>query len=337
VRNWFPIRRALLASALLAASFAAAPTPGARAQDKPPEAPPAPVQQPAPPKPSAQPAPQPVKAPDPTQRDLKGYRLRVEDEIEVTIHKPGSFEPQLTRTIIVPANGEVSFSPIGKLNLLGRTATEIEEVISQRLKDENFLTQPNVGVLITKYAPRTVSVIGAVRVSVPLPVNQDLRLLDLLSRVGGLDIPDADFSRVEIRRIGADGRVLRFPVNVDDVFTGASEEQNVVVREGDIIKIPRLETAATPQSSEFVYVLGKVAQRGRIPIVRGRTPFTLVKLIAICGDFQEFADRTKIRVVRQTETGRQQFIVDFDDIIEGDRPDFELKPDDVIFVPESFL
>lgn len=280
--------------------------------------------------------------PDPTRRDLSAYRLRVEDEIEIAVHKPASFEAQNVRRLLVPANGEVSFSPIGKISLLGKTTFEVEEIIAQRLKDENFLTQPNVGCLVVKYAPRTVSVIGAVRASVELPIHKDLRILELLSRIGGLEAKGADFSNVTIRRTAPDGHPFWFGVNVDQAFLQNDENQNVVVKEGDIIKIAEFE-AASPQSADFVYVLGKVNQRGRIPMVKGRmsasgpAPFTLVKLIAICGDFAEFADRSKVRIIRQTETGRKTDKVDFDDIIDGDRPDYELKPDDVIYVPESFL
>ena len=279
---------------------------------------------------------------DPTRRDLSAYRLRVEDMIEIAVHKPASFEAQNTRQLLVPANGEVSFSPIGKISLLGKTTFEVEEIIAQRLKDENFLTQPNVGCIVVKYAPRTVSVIGAVRASVELPIHKDLRILELLSRIGGLEAKGADFSNVTIRRTAADGHPFWFGVDVDRVFLQNDENQNVVVKEGDIIKIAEFE-AASPQSADFVYVLGKVNSRGRIPMVKGRmtgagpAPFTLVKLIAICSDFAEFADRTRVRIIRQTETGKKIDKVDFDEIIDGTRPDYELKPDDVIYVPESFL
>lgn len=280
--------------------------------------------------------PAPARAADPTRRDLDSYRLGVDDEVEVSVYKPGGLDTSVVRKLVVPANGEVSYPPIGKINLLGKTAFEVEAIIGQRFKEENILTNPNVGCIVTRYAPRTVSVIGAVRASVELPIHRNLRILELLSKIGGLEAPGADFSQVEIRRVGNDGRPFRFTINVDAAFNQNDEQQNVVVMEGDIVKVPQFESA-TPQSSDFVYVLGKVNQRGRIPMVKGRTPFTLVKLIAICGDFQDFADRSSVKVIRATETGRKWETIDFDDIIEGKRPDFELKPDDVIFVPETFL
>lgn len=278
----------------------------------------------------------PPQRPDPTRRNLDSYRLSVGDEIEVTVYQPGELKTVLSQPLSVPANGMVSLPPIGKIDLLGKTAFEIEEIVALRLKEENFLTNPNVGCIVKKYAPRRVSVIGAVRASIELDVHRDLRILELLSRIDSLDADGADFSRVEIRRVAADGRPFRFTVNVEAAFEQNDEQQNIVVKEGDIIRIPRLESAA-PHTAEFVYVLGKVGSRGRIPISRGRTPFTLVKLIAICGDFSEFADRSKVKIIRVTETGRQIYTVDFDDILENKRPDFELRPDDVIFVSETFL
>ena len=123
---------------------------------------------------------------------------------------------------------------------------------------------------------------------------------------------------------------------MDDILERNQDQQNIVIFENDIIIIPRLE-GATPQAADFVYVLGKVRSPGRIPLVKGRTPFTLTKLIALCGDFQEFADRTKVRIIRTTAAGRDVQTYDFDNIIEGTRPDVELKPDDLVYVKENWI
>ena len=97
------------------------------------------------------------------------------------------------------------------------------------------------------------------------------------------------------------------------------------------------EQRADSPEPGYVYVLGLVGERGRFPVVDGRTPFTLVKLVAICGDFSDRADRSRVRIVRQADTGRMITVVNFDDIIEGKRPDFELQAGDVIYVPAQAL
>lgn len=93
---------------------------------------------------------------------------------------------------------------------------------------------------------------------------------------------------------------------------------------------------AAPDAGPHVYVTGAVSAPGRIPLYEGRTPFTLVKAIAVCGDFRasgDPADRSRVTVVRLTPTGRQTTVVDFDAIIDGRRPDVVLLPDDCIYVP----
>jgi protein involved in polysaccharide export with SLBB domain len=177
---------------------------------------------------------------------------------------------------------------------------------------------------------------GAVQGVVYLPVHRNMRILEVLAKAGTLGHGTADFSHVRVRRVGPDGKSFPFEVNVDDILERNQDQQNIVIFENDIIIVPRLDSAS-PNAADWVYVLGKVRQPGRQPIIKGRTAFTLTKLISICGDFLEFADRTKVKIIRSTPTGREQYVVDFDDIIEGKLPDFEMKPDDLVFVPENWI
>lgn len=276
------------------------------------------------------------KAPDPTVRDIDAYRLRVGDQIEVQIFNSGKPVGDPTKTLTVPANGQVSFQPIGRVVLLGKTVEEVQEDIAKRLKDDGVFISPQVGAIISRFEPRSVFLMGAVQGEVFLPVHRDMRILEVLARAGKLGSQGADFSHVTVRRDARDGTSFPIEVNVDDILVRNENQQNIVIFENDIIIVPRLE-AANPASAEWVYVLGKVRSPGRIAFLRGRSPFTLTKLIAMCEDFQEFADRTKVKIIRTEPSGRRQFTVDFDDIISTDRADFELKPDDLVYVPETWI
>jgi protein involved in polysaccharide export with SLBB domain len=348
-------------SVLLAAFVAATTLCGlASGQDNPAEPPKAepPKAEPAKPEPSKVEAPKvetarPAPA-DPTHRDLDSYRLRVGDRVTITVYNGNKLTPELTQSLSVPGNGEASFPPIGKVHLLDRTVVEIQDTVAQRFKDESYLANPNVGCVVTEYEPRVVYLIGAAHGTITLPVFRNMRILEVLAKAGGLgsafqpngppaggalasaSYGSADFSNVRVRRVGADGMPFTFKVNVDDILERDQEQQNIVIFENDIVIVPKLE-GANPQSADWVYVLGKVHQPGRQPIIKGRTPFSLTKLIALCGDFQEFADRTKVRIIRTTPTGRESIPIDFDDIIENKRPDFELKPDDLVYVPENWI
>jgi polysaccharide export outer membrane protein len=275
------------------------------------------------------------KAPDPTVRDIDEYRLRVGDQFEVQVFNSGKLVSE-PKTLTVMANGQVSYPPIGKLMARGKTIDEIQAQIGKRLKDDGIFTDPTVGAIVTRFEPRSVFLMGAVQGEVMLPVHRDMRIVEVLARAGKLGTQGADFSHVKVRRVGQDGSSFPIEVNVDDILERNEDQKNIVIFENDIIIVPRLE-AANPQSAEWIYVLGKVHKPGRIPYLRGRSPFTLTKLIAMCEDFQEFADRTKVTIIRTEPGGRRKFVVDFDDIISTDKADFEMKPDDLVYVPETWI
>jgi polysaccharide export outer membrane protein len=276
------------------------------------------------------------KGPDPTVRDIDAYRLRVGDQLEVQVFNSGKLVADATKTLTVPANGVVSYQTIGKIKLVGMTVEEVQVEIGKRLKDDGIFTNPTVGAIVTRFEPRSVFLMGAVQGEVFLPVHRDMRILEVLARAGKLGTKDADFSHVGVRRNGQDGTSFTVPVNVDEILDRNQDQQNIVIFENDIIIVPRLESA-NPQSAEWVYVLGKVHHPGRVAYLRGRSPFTLTKLIAMCDDFQEFADRTKVKVIRTEPAGRRLYTVDFDEIISLDKADFELKPDDLVYVPETWI
>lgn len=269
----------------------------------------------------------------PEQRSLDGYRLRVGDTISVVVYLHNELS---VPGISVPGNGEIAFSPIGKVNLLDKTVFEVAGEIRRRLQEEDFLTDPKVDVLVTGYAPRLVYLIGAAAPTVSLPVHKNVRLLEVLAMSGALGSPTIDLARVTIRRTADDGTSYNIDVSVDDILDKNMDEKNVVVFENDLIRVRQLEEA-TPLSSDYVYILGKVRNPGRHPIVKGRSTFTLTKLIALAGDFEEFAKRTEVTVIRKTDTGRLRKIYNFDDIIEGKIPDVDLSADDLVYVPESFF
>lgn len=269
---------------------------------------------------------------DPTQRDLDAYKIRVDDRIEVVVHQ---FE-EFNRQVLVPANGVVSFPPVGKLRLLDKTVFEVEEQVKARLQELDIAKQPIVTCIVTDYAKRYAYLIGAAQGTVELPTHKNVRVLELLARFGNLGNQNADFSQVTVRRMGKDGTPYKFKINVRDILERGKEEQNIVVYEDDMIYVAALQPQ-NPIASDWVYVLGEVGSPGRHPIIQGRTPFTLTKLIAIVGDFKEFGDRNRITIIRTTATGRRFIPIDFDDIIEGNAPDFELEADDLVYVPETWI
>jgi hypothetical protein len=86
------------------------------------------------------------------------------------------------------------------------------------------------------------------------------------------------------------------------------------------------EPALAAADGEWVFVGGDVAHPGRVPFVRGRTAFTLTKLIALRG----WVGDPQTAVI--SRSGSDPESVDFDAVLEGRLADPELRPGDFVRV-----
>ena len=88
-----------------------------------------------------------------------------------------------------------------------------------------------------------------------------------------------------------------------------------------------------------VYVTGQVSQQGPQEFPSNET-FTVSKAILRAGGFGSFANGRKVMIVRKGESKKEEkIIVDVMSILEDGKVenDVELKPDDLIIVPEKLI
>ena len=99
---------------------------------------------------------------------------------------------------------------------------------------------------------------------------------------------------------------------------------------------PRVTVRVVSSQASEVLVMGEVRSPGarQIPF-EGTT--TLLEVIAAAGGFTDLASVNRVQVIRQ-EDGRQRRIrVRVARIMSGAEPDFEIRPNDVIMVPQTFF
>jgi hypothetical protein len=116
-------------------------------------------------------------------------------------------------------------------------------------------------------------------------------------------------------------RLIRVPT--DRLLAGDSR-YNVVIKPGDTIHVP------VDIIGEFC-VMGNVINQGYIPIT-GR-PMTLKMAVAAAGGLGALAWPKKCEVVRRIGKQKEEIVmVDLDEIANGEKPDFFIKPNDLINV-----
>lgn len=171
---------------------------------------------------------------EPTAKTPKSdYVLQASDLLRIQIFQ----EEDLTREVRVSQEYTIVLPMIGSVDLRGKTLRQAEEMIHDRY-DRDYLVNPQVNVMVLEYAKRTVNVLGSVNQpgAVLFPEEQELTLLDAISRAGGFNRL-ADRKRVKLSRTLPDGRTESTEINTDDLIKSGNTKTYVLQRD-DVIFVP---------------------------------------------------------------------------------------------------
>src|SRR5438105_4545911 len=110
-------------------------------------------------------------------------------------------EADLSSTYRVGADGTIDFPLIGRLNVKGRTPTQVAEEIQHKL--EKYLKSPQVSVLLKESNSKKVTVYGQVQHPGTLNYTDQMTIAQAISMAGGLTAMAArDSTRVTRKRAG---------------------------------------------------------------------------------------------------------------------------------------
>ncbi|MBB6429298.1 polysaccharide biosynthesis/export family protein [Algisphaera agarilytica] len=120
-------------------------------------------------------------------------------------------------------------------------------------------------------------------------------------------------------------RIIEVPY---DKLINGDMRYNVVIRAGDVIRIPN-------QEAGFVYIMGQSNRPGAYT-VPGEQDLTLKQLIASSGGLGGLANPERVDLIRRTANNQEVTIrLDLAAIFHGNEPDIFLKPDDLINIGSS--
>jgi len=143
-------------------------------------------------------------------------------------------EPELTRDVTVTPDGRITFPLIGNIMAQGKTVTELKEIITKKLK--NFVTAPEVTVIVNESRSMIIYVIGQVNAPGPYPLAPDMTVLQALSTAGGFS-EWADTKNITIVR-RQDGKDIQLRFNHKKFISGKNLKQNILLRPNDTIVVP---------------------------------------------------------------------------------------------------
>jgi polysaccharide export outer membrane protein len=159
------------------------------------------------------------------------YIIGHQDVLAITVWK----EPELSiKELVVRPDGKISLPLVGDITANGLTPKQLQDDIAGKLKE--FVAAPNVFVVVLKTVSKSVSVVGQVGKPGTYIIGGPTTVLDILARVGGLT-ELAKEKNIKILR-KENGKEVQFPFNYKDAIRGKNLQQNIQLKNGDIIMVP---------------------------------------------------------------------------------------------------
>lgn len=97
---------------------------------------------------------------------------------------------------------------------------------------------------------------------------------------------------------------------------------------------PQVTVFVREQNSQKVHVLGQVKRPGSFPFEVG---MTVIQAITNAGGFTKLASTNGVTLTRVDSGKEESFRVKVGDIRVGDSPNIDLRPGDIIWVPEAIF
>ncbi len=134
----------------------------------------------------------------------------------------------------VRPDGKISVPLLNDVQAQGLTALELKEVITRDLGE--YVSNPDVTVVVNAIGSKYAFVIGEVMRSGPVPLGKDVRVLDAISNAGGFG-PFADKKRIRVIRRQGGGEV-EYRFNYDAYVAGKAPGTNLLLVPNDTIVVP---------------------------------------------------------------------------------------------------
>jgi polysaccharide export outer membrane protein len=172
-----------------------------------------------------------VTPPGPDLAASGPYIIGPSDVLSISVWK----NPELSvKGVPVRPDGKISTPLVNDVQAAGLTTDELKNVLTRELAE--FVTTPDVTVVVTEINSKRIYVVGEVVRPTTIPLTQDLRVLDAIAIAGGFN-SFADRDDVHILR-EAGSELVEYRFDLGAYLAGKAPGSNLTLRPGDTIVVP---------------------------------------------------------------------------------------------------
>ena len=160
------------------------------------------------------------------------YWIGPEDVLDITVWR----NADLSKEVTVRPDGRISLPLIGDISAVGKTASQLSEDISSRLKE--YKENPQVSIVVKEVNSYAIYVLGEVAKPAKYPLKTKTTLLQAITLAGGFT-PTAARNKIVVFRFVKDGTgQIKIKAGYDDIVLRDGSKQNIELKPGDQIVVP---------------------------------------------------------------------------------------------------
>jgi len=168
--------------------------------------------------------------PEPNPGERAVYVIGIPDLLQIVVWR----NPELSVDVPVRSDGKISVPLVDDVQAEGLTAEELKEVLTEALSE--YVTAPDVTVIVQQINSHTITVIGAVGRSGQIPLVRQTRVVEAIAMMGGFNIW-AKKDRVKILR-QTDSGPAEYLFNYGAFAAGKAPGSNILLQPGDTVVVP---------------------------------------------------------------------------------------------------
>ena len=172
-------------------------------------------------------------APPPAEAEAgtrEAYVIGIPDVLKIVVWR----NPDLSVQVPVRRDGMISVPLVDDVQAEGLTPHELKEVLTEALAE--YVTAPDVTVIVEQTNSHTVTIVGGVARSGQISLTRQMRVLEAIATMGGFNAW-AKKNRIKIIRKGDSGTV-EYLFNFGAYAAGKAPNSNLLLRPGDTIVVP---------------------------------------------------------------------------------------------------
>lgn len=158
------------------------------------------------------------------------YVIGIPDVLRIVVWR----NPELSVDVPVRRDGMISVPLVDDVQAEGLTPHELKEVLTEALAE--YVTAPDVTVIVEQTNSHTVTVVGGVARSGQISLTRQMRVLEAIATMGGFNA-FAEKDRIKIiRKIG--NETAEYGFSFGAYASGKAPNSNMILRPGDTVVVP---------------------------------------------------------------------------------------------------